>query len=50
MPHENDIESTLIWYRHGDNNGNWEPWVHRLEKFLEASSLHSGLKFLLLTE
>jgi len=35
MPHDNDIESTLVWFRHGDDNGNWKPWVERLEKFLE---------------
>lgn len=35
MPHDKDIESTLVWYRHGDDNGNWMPWVKRLEEFLE---------------
>lgn len=34
-PDDNDIESTLIWFRHGDDNGNWNDWVNRLEKFLE---------------
>ena len=29
------IESTLIWYRHGDDNGNWLPWVERLEEHLK---------------
>jgi sodium/potassium-transporting ATPase subunit beta len=37
MPHDNDIESTLVWFRHGDDNGNWQPWVERLEKFLEVN-------------
>ena len=29
------IESTLIWFRHGDDNGNWLPWVERLEEHLK---------------
>merc|ERR1711973_160670 len=33
-PHNDDIESTLIWFRHGDDNGNWKGWVERLEEFL----------------
>jgi len=35
LPHNKDIESTLIWFRHGDDNGSWKTWVDRLEKFLE---------------
>jgi len=35
MPHLDDIESTLVWFRHGDDNGSWEPWVKRLEEFLK---------------
>lgn len=31
MPPNKNIESTLIWFRHGNHNGNWEPWVQRLE-------------------
>lgn len=30
-----DIESTLIWYRHGDDkSSNWKTWVGRLKDFL----------------
>jgi len=29
------IESTLIWFRSGDDNGSWQPLVDQLEKFLE---------------
>ena len=39
LPHNKDIESTLIWFRHGDDNGSWKTWVDRLEKFLEVSFL-----------
>merc|ERR1712008_491435 len=31
MPPNKQIGSTLIWFRHGDHNGNWENWVKRLE-------------------
>lgn len=31
MPPNKQIESTLIWFRHGDSNGNWQDWVKRLE-------------------
>jgi len=34
-PDNKSIESTLIWFRHGDDNGNWQAWVNRLDKFLE---------------
>merc|ERR1711981_33930 len=34
MPPNKNIESTLIWFRHGNHNGNWEPWVERLEDHL----------------
>jgi len=34
-PPDSNIESTLIWYRHGEYNGNWEPWVERLENFVK---------------
>ena len=37
LPHNKDIESTLIWFRHGDDNGSWKTWVERLEKFLEVT-------------
>merc|ERR1712241_903237 len=35
MPPDESIESTLVWFRHGDDNGNWMPWVERLEEHLE---------------
>jgi len=35
MPPDESIESTLMWYRHGDFNGNWQPWVDRLEEHLK---------------
>jgi len=35
MPPSANIESTLVWFRHGDDNGNWEDWVERLEQFLQ---------------
>jgi len=35
QPHDDDIESTLVWFRHGEDNPSWKPWVDRLEKFLE---------------
>jgi len=31
MPASKDIQSTLIWFRHGEYNGNYKPWVDRLE-------------------
>jgi len=31
MPPNKQIGSTLIWFRHGDHNGDWENWVKRLE-------------------
>jgi len=34
-PPDSNIESTLIHYRKGDYNGNWQPWVKRLNDFLE---------------
>jgi len=37
-PPEKKIESTLIWYKHGEDSGNWnetDGWVDRLEKDLE---------------
>jgi len=41
-PHDSKIESTLIWYRHGKNNGNWNGttphdigWYGRLENDLK---------------
>jgi len=34
MPDNKSIESTLIWFRHGDDNGNWKPWAERLDDFL----------------
>ena len=33
-PPNERIESTLIWFRHGSDNGNWEPWVERLESHM----------------
>ena len=36
-PDQKYIESTLIWYRSGTANGNWEPWVMRLKEFLNVS-------------
>jgi len=35
MPHTDNIESTLIWFRHGKTNGNFEPWVQRLNESLK---------------
>jgi len=35
QPDEKNIQSTLIWFRAGTENGNWEPWVERLEDFLK---------------
>lgn len=35
MPDDDNVESTLIWFRHGAN-GDWEPWVNRLQQFLDA--------------
>jgi len=32
-PPDSNIESTLIWFRHGTTNGNWEKWVERLEDY-----------------
>jgi len=34
MPPNKQIESTLMWFRHGDHNGNWQDWVNRLEDHL----------------
>jgi hypothetical protein len=35
MPDEDKaIESTLIWYRSGTENGNWKDWTGRLDAFL----------------
>jgi len=35
MPNQTtDIQSTLIWFREGDDNGNWKQWVNRLDTFL----------------
>lgn len=44
-PHDKQIESTLIWYRHGRDSGNWngtssdtvrsDSWMGRLEKDLQ---------------
>jgi len=33
MPPEDNIESTLIWFRHG-NRGNWQYWADELHSFL----------------
>jgi len=30
-----DIQSTLIWFRHGNDNGNWKGWKGRLNDYLE---------------
>jgi len=34
-PPDSQIESTLIWFRHGSYNGNWQKWVERLEDFVK---------------
>jgi len=34
-PDEDHIESTLIWFRHGTINGNWDKWVERLGDFVK---------------
>eukprot|EP00092_Neocalanus_flemingeri_P006793 GFUD01007336.1.p1 GENE.GFUD01007336.1~~GFUD01007336.1.p1 ORF type:complete len:347 (-),score=67.21 GFUD01007336.1:191-1231(-) len=31
MPPSKNIESTLMWFRHGEHNGNWQDWAQRLE-------------------
>ena len=36
-PEEKNMESTLIWFRAGTENGNWEPWVQRLGDFVKVS-------------
>merc|ERR1711936_1254642 len=35
MPPEKFIESTLIWFRDGNYNGNWDHWVDRLEEHVK---------------
>jgi len=34
-PPDNQIESTLIWFRHGSGASNWEQWVERLEDYVK---------------
>jgi len=34
-PPDSEIESTLIWFRHGSDNGNWQKWVDRLEDYVK---------------
>jgi len=41
-PAEKHIESTLIWFRAGDKNGNWKPWVERLREFLNDYDVHDN--------
>ena len=36
-PEERNMESTLIWFRAGTENGNWEQWVQRLGEFVKVS-------------
>ena len=37
MPDNKDIESTLIWFRHGEETmANWQPWVDRLEEHMKV--------------
>jgi len=31
MPPNKQIESTLMWFRHGEHAGNWQGWAERLE-------------------
>jgi len=31
MPPNKQIESTLMWFRHGEHAGTWKPWAERLE-------------------
>ena len=38
-PEEKNIESTLIWFRAGTFNGNWQKWVERLEDFVKVRHL-----------
>ena len=38
-PEDKNIESTLIWFRAGTFNGNWEKWVERLEDFVKVRTL-----------
>jgi len=34
-PPDSQIESTLIWFRTGSYNSNWEKWVDRLDDFIK---------------
>jgi sodium/potassium-transporting ATPase subunit beta len=34
-PREENIESTLIWFKHGQNEAQWKHWSDNLNKFLE---------------
>ena len=36
MPDMDDVESTLIYFYHGDHHTNWKPWVDRLDVYLEG--------------
>ena len=38
-PEERQLESTLIWFRAGSQNGNWENWVERLGDFIKVRNL-----------
>jgi len=44
MPPDERIESTLVWYRHGNRVGNWEPWVERLEEHMKPYKNNSYTK------
>jgi len=41
-PDNKHIESTLIWFRSGEYNGNWKPWVSRLQQFLNDYDEHDN--------
>ena len=36
-PDDKHVESTLIWYRTGESNGDWEKWVERLGDFIKVT-------------
>jgi hypothetical protein len=34
-PRDENVESTLIWFKQGQNEQNWKHWTENLVKFLE---------------
>ena len=41
-PKPNWLESSLIWFRAGEHNGNWEEWTERLEQYLQRYKDHQS--------